>query len=423
MIDREAVQIVKEGPESPRKMSRRTLVRGAIGTGLALPALAVNMTNGRAQDGSPAASPTASPGATPAVGTPGIVKESFGVAFDEDVDRYTLTNANGVEIKILTYGGIVQSIRVPDRNGDLGNVALGFATLDEYVAGSPYFGCITGRYANRIALGTFSLEGETYQLAINNEPNTLHGGDRGFDKYVWGATEVDDELGAGIRLSRVSPDGEEGYPGTLTVDVTYRLTLADELRIDYLATTDAPTVVNLTNHSYFNLAGEGSGTIYDHELHLNAPRYNPTDATAIPTGELAPVADTPFDFTQAEAIGARIRDDDDQIILGRGYDHNFVLDRDDLEDTSLILAARVVDPASGRSMEVSTTEPGIQFYSGNFLDGTIVGTTGHPYRQGDGFALETQHFPDSPNQPDFPSTELRPGEEFTSTTIYAFSVS
>lgn len=350
------------------------------------------------------------------------MKEPFGTANGEAVDRYSLMNTNGMEVKILTYGGIVQSVGVPDRDGAMANVVLGFATPDEYVAGNPYFGCITGRYANRIALGRFTLDGETYQLAINNEPNTLHGGDRGFDKYVWAATEVDDEMGIGIRLSRVSPDGEEGYPGTLTVDVTYRLTEADELRIDYHATTDAATIVNLTNHSYFNLTGEGSGTIYDHELELFASRYNPTDATAIPIGELAPVAGTPFDFTQPHAIGARIRDGVEQIILGRGYDHNWVLDRADLEDTSLLLAARLHDPASGRTMEVSTTEPGIQFYSGNFLDATIVGTSGTPYRQGDGLALETQHFPDSPNQPSFPSTELRPGEEFSSTTIYAFSV-
>ncbi len=403
---------------SSRQLARRTFVRAALGIGLAAPALVAGAALGRAQEGSP----VASPGATPAGGTAGVMKEPFGTAFDEAVDRYTLTNANGVEVKILTYGGIVQSISVPDRDGNPGNVVLGFATVDEYVAGNPYFGCITGRYANRIALGTFTLEGETYQLAINNEPNTLHGGERGFDKYVWAATEVDDDLGRGIQLSRVSPDGEEGYPGTLTVEVTYRLTDADELRIDYHATTDAPTIVNLTNHSYFNLAGEGSGDIYDHELMLNAPRYTPTDATAIPTGELAPVDGTAFDFTQPHAIGERIRADEEQIILGRGYDHNWVLDRADFSDTSLLLAARVHDPASGRTMTVETTEPGIQFYSGNFLDGTIVGTSGKPYRQGDGLALETQHFPDSPNQPDFPSTELRPGEEYTSTTIYAFTV-
>lgn len=411
-----------DSKESPI-MARRRFVRAAMGLGLTASPLASGRPSAGAQEASPVASPFASPEATPAGGNAGIMRDAFGIAYGTPVDRFTLTNANGVEIVVLSYGGIIQSIRVPDRDGVVANVALGFATLDEYVSENPYFGCIAGRYANRIALGRFSLEGTEYSLAINNEPNTLHGGERGFDKYVWDATEVDDASGVGVRLSRVSPDGEEGYPGNLTVDVTYRLTDADELRIDYHATTDAPTVVNLTNHSYFNLAGEGSGGIYEHELTLNAPRYTPTDATAIPTGEFAAVEGTPFDFTQPHAIGARIRDGVEQIVLGRGYDHNFVLDRPDPGDTSLILAARVHDPISGRTMEVSTTEPGIQFYSGNFLDGTVVGTSGRPYRQGDGLALETQHFPDSPNQPSFPTTELRPGDEFTSTTVYAFSVS
>jgi aldose 1-epimerase len=374
------------------------------------------------------AAPAAQSDATPdaddtAPGEAGITSEPFGTADGEDVELYTLTNANGMEVKIMTYGGIVQSIRVPDRDGEFANVALGYDNLDDYVENNPYFGCITGRYANRIAEGRFELEGETYELAINNEPNTLHGGDKGFDKYVWAAEEVEDGDGVGLRLSRTSPDGEEGYPGTLEVEVTYTLTDADELRIDYLATTDAPTIVNLTNHSYFNLAGEGSGTIYGHELQLNASNYTPTDDTAIPTGEIAPVADTPFDFTSPVAIGDRIRDGSaEQIVVGRGYDHNWVIDRDDPEDGELISAGTLTDPGSGRVMEVLTTEPGIQFYSGNFLDGTIYGTSGNAYRQGDGLALETQHYPDSPNQPDFPSTELRPGEEYTTTTIYAFSV-
>jgi len=402
-------------------MPRRSVVKAAMGLGLATSAISLTRGLSQAQEGSPAASPDATPDATPVGGSATIMSEPFGVAYGTPVDRFTLTNANGIEVVILSYGGIVQSIRVPDRGGELANVALGFATLDEYVSGNPYFGCITGRYANRIALGQFTLDGETYSLAINNEPNTLHGGERGFDKYVWDAEEIDDESGVGVRLSRVSPDGEEGFPGNLSVEVTYRLTDDDELRIDYRATTDAPTVLNLTNHSYFNLSGEGTGSIYSHELQLNAPRFTPTDATAIPTGELAPVAGTAFNFTDPRSIGERIRDGEEQIILGRGYDHNFVLDRPNSEDTSLIMAARVHDPASGRTMEVHTTEPGIQFYSGNFLDGTVVGTSGRPYRQGDGLALETQHFPDSPNQPTFPTTELRPGEEFTSTTVYAFS--
>jgi aldose 1-epimerase len=354
---------------------------------------------------------------------PGLTSEQFGEVEGEAVERYTLTNASGMEVNILTYGGIIQSIRVPDRDGQLANVVLGFATLDEYVAGNPYFGCITGRYANRIARGTFSLEGERYFLALNNGTNHLHGGEKGFDKYVWDAEDTSGADGPTLTLRRTSPDGEEGYPGTLEVAVTYTLTDANEIHIDYEATTDAPTIVNLTNHSYFNLAGEGSGSIYDQELQINASRYTPTDATAIPTGELAEVAGTPMDFTQPTAIGSRIREGFEQIVLGRGYDHNYVLDRTSPDDTSMIVAARVEDPASGRVLEISTTEPGIQFYSGNFLDGTLVGTSGSVYRQGDGFALETQHFPDSPNQPDFPSTELRPGETYTSTTVYAFSVS
>ncbi len=350
-------------------------------------------------------------------------KAPFGVAHGQPVDLYTLTNANGMEVKIMTYGGIIQSIRVPYRNGQLANVTLGFSTLDEYLAGHPYFGCITGRYANRIARGMFTLDGETYHLALNNYPNSLHGGQKGFDKYVWAATEVSDANGVGIRLSRVSPDGEEGYPGNLAVEVTYTLTANNEIRIDYHATTDKPTVVNLTNHAYFNLAGEGTGSIEGHELQLNASNYTPVDATLIPTGEIAPVAGTPLDFTQPTRIGDRLRANFEQLKLGRGYDHNFVLDRPSPDDTSLILAARLRDPDSGRTLEIYTTEPGIQFYSGNFLDGALYGTSGNAYRQSDGLALETQHFPNSPNQPNFPSTVLRPGEAFNSTTIYAFSAS
>jgi len=370
-----------------------------------------------AQDGTP--SPVASPTSG---GT--ITKEPFGTVDNKAVDLYTLTNAKGMNIKIMTYGGIIKEINVPDSSGAMGNVVLGFATVDEYVKSSPYFGCITGRYANRIARGTFNLEGKRYFLALNNGTNALHGGVKGFDKKIWTAEEVNGADGPGLKLTYTSPDGEEGYPGTLDVTVTYTLTNDNEIKIDYLATTDAPTVVNLTNHSYFNLAGEGSGSILDHELTLNASKYTPTDATAIPTGEIAPVAGTAFDFTSPHTIGERIHNGKDpQIVIGHGYDHNFVLDRPSPDDKSLILAATATEPTSGRTMEVYTTEPGIQFYSGNFLDGTLVGPSGGVYRQGDGFALETQHYPDSPNQPNWPTTELKPGEQYQTQTIYKFSTS
>ncbi len=364
-----------------------------------------------------AATPDASP-----VADAGVASEPFGEVEGHPVERYTLTNANGMQVSILTWGATVQSIMVPDRDGAMANVALGFDNLDDYVSMSPYFGSIVGRYANRIAEGQFTLEGETYQLAINNDPNTLHGGDKGFDKQIWTAAEVEGDGGPALEFSRTSPDGEEGYPGTLEVSVTYTLTGSNELRIEYAATTDAPTVINLSNHTYFNLAGEGSGNIYGHELQLNASHFTPVDATLIPTGEIAPVAGTAFDFTNPRPIGDGIRDaSSEQILIGLGYDHNFVLDRESPDDTSLIEAARVTDPSTGRVMTVTTTEPGVQFYSGNFLNGAFGGPSGQAYRQGDGFCLETQHFPDSPNQPDFPTTELRPGEKFTSTTVYAFS--
>jgi aldose 1-epimerase len=327
-------------------------------------------------------------------------------------------------VQIATLGGTITSVLVPDRDGNMENVTLGFATPDGYVEGnSNYFGNITGRYANRIALGTFTIGDETFQLDINNDPNSLHGGNLGFEDVVWAAEEVDAEDGVAVRMSRTSPDMEGGYPGNLAAEVTYTLTDNNEIRMDYKATTDEPTVVNLTNHAYWNLAGEGSGSIEGHELTLMASNYTPVDATLIPTGEIAPVAGTPMDFTTPHLIGERIRDDFEQLVLGRGYDHNYVLDRSSPDDTSSILAARVVDPESGRTLEIHTTEPGIQFYSGNFLNGTTIGPSGKMYRQGDGFALETQHYPDSPNQPDFPSTLLEPGQEYNTTTIYAFSVS
>jgi len=373
---------------------------------------------GAAQDATPE-------GEMAGTGEARITSEPFGDVDGEAVELYTLENANGMVVRIMTYGGIVQSVLVPDQDGEVRNVTLGFPTLDQYVENNPYFGTITGRYANRIARGTFYLDGVRYQLALNNGENHLHGGDVGFDKVIWAAEEVDAEEGNGValRLSRTSPDDEEGYPGNLEVEVTYTLTNDDELRVDYRATTDETTVVNLTNHAYWNLAGEGEGSILGHELQLNAANYTPVDETLIPTGEIAPVEGTPMDFTEATVIGDRIREDFEQLTIGRGYDHNWVLDRDDPEDGELISAAILHDPESGRTMEISTTEPGIQFYSGNFLDASLVGTSFRMYRQGDGIALETQHYPDSPNQPDFPSTTLEPGDEYTSTTVFAFSVS
>src|SRR3954469_16594994 len=346
-----------------------------------------------------------------------VTKAPYGVLKDGTaIDQYTLANQRGMTVKIITYGGIVTEIDTPDRDGKIANVALGFDNLADYVAKSPYFGAIIGRYANRIAKGTFTLDGTTYHLPINNGVNSLHGGIMGFDKHVWSPTVVP----GGLKLSYTSVDGEEGYPGTMKVDVTYTLTNKNELKIDYHATTDKATIINLTNHTYFNLAGEGSGDVFDQVLWLKAHNYTPVDATLIPTGEIAPVAGTPFDFTKPTAIGLRIREADPQIVIAQGYDHNFVIDRP-AGDTSLMLISKAFDPASGRVLKTWTTEPGVQLYTGNFLDGTLVGPSHHTYRQGDAFTLETQHYPDSPNQPAFPSTVLRPGQTFTSTTIYAFN--
>jgi aldose 1-epimerase len=357
---------------------------------------------------------------------PTISKASFGSLSDgTPVDIYTLTNSRGMEVKILTYGGILQSIKVPDRRGRFANVTLGFDNLTDYEERNPYFGCITGRYANRIALGQFQLNGQTYQLPINNPPNSLHGGDIGFDKHVWAATPVQDRHSVGLELRFTSPDGDQNYPGTLANKVTYTLTNRNEIRMDYrsrlVGNSDLKTIINLTNHAYWNLAGEGSSDIYGHKLKINASHYTPVDPTLIPTGEIASLDGSSLDFRRSTAIGARIRDGSEpQLVIGRGYDHNWVLDR---HGSGLELAARVVEPKSGRVLEVITDQPGIQFYSGNFLDGTLVGTSGRMYRQGDGFALETQHYPDSPNHPNFPSTVLAPGQRYETTTIYKFSTS
>jgi len=344
------------------------------------------------------------------------VVESFGrLASGEEVKLYTLKNKKGMEARIMTYGGIVISLKVQDRHGNLDDVVLGFEDLDGYLAGHPYFGAVIGRYANRIGGARFTLEGITYTLAANNGPNSLHGGTVGFDKKNWQVRSADT---SSLVLTYVSPDGEEGYPGRLNVTVSYQVTEEDELRIDYEATTDKATVCNLTNHTYFNLAAAGAGSILDHEILIQADRITPVDATLIPTGELAPVDGTPFDFRSLHKIGERIESDDEQIKLGGGYDHNFVIDR---TSKGLSLAAKVIEQTTGRIMEVFTTEPGVQFYTGNFLDGTIRGKGGTLYRRRSAFCLETQHFPDSPNRPEFPSTTLRPGEEYRTTTVYRFS--
>ncbi|MFC1726271.1 aldose epimerase family protein [candidate division KSB1 bacterium] len=351
----------------------------------------------------------------------GIYKKSFGTTPQgEPVDIYTLVNKNGCEVKIINYGGIVVSLKVPDKNGKLDDVVLGYEKLDDYVQNnSPYFGALIGRYGNRIGKGKFSLDGKEYTLAANNNANHLHGGIKGFDKVVWKANIIYDNSHSLLSFDYLSADGEEGYPGNLSVRVFYALTDENELKIDYRASTDKATVVNLTHHSYFNLAGAGKTDVLDHELMLNADNFTPVDEGLIPTGEIKNVKGTPMDFTSPTAIGARINADDEQIKFGLGYDHNWVLNN---KDGSPALAAQVYEPSSGRVMEVYTTEPGIQFYSGNFLDGTNVGKKEKVYKHRFGFCLETQHFPDSPNIPDFPTTVLKPGETYKQSTVYKFSV-
>ncbi|MBW8036126.1 MAG: galactose mutarotase [Planctomycetes bacterium] len=342
-------------------------------------------------------------------------KADFGATKDGTaVDIYTLTNASGMEAKIMTYGATVVSLKVGDRDGKLDDVVLGLDNVGEYEEKSRYFGCIVGRYGNRIGKGKFTLDGTEYTLAVNNGENHLHGGLKGFDKAVWEA-EYD---GVGLKMHYVSKDMEEGYPGNLDVTVTYTLTDDNELRIDYFATTDKPTVCNLTNHSYFNLAGQGLRDNLDHELMLNADNFTPVDSDLITTGEIRPVKGTPMDFTKPTAIGLRIDDDYEQLKPGGGYDHNWVLNKDGEDMT---LAASVYEPTTGRFMEVFTIEPGIQFYACNFLDGSVTGKESRVYKYRYAFCLETQHYPNSPNRPEFPSVVLRPGQEYKTSTIYKFS--
>ena len=344
-----------------------------------------------------------------------ISKQSWGKTPEgAEVDLYTLANANGMRVKIMTYGPTITSVEVPDRNGKTENVTLCLDSLADYLKGHPFFGSTVGRYANRIAKGKFTLDGKQYTLATNNGPNHLHGGTKGFDKYVWKAEPVEGDNEEGVTFSHESPDGDEGYPGTMSVRVTYSLTSDNELKMAYWAKTDKPTVVNLTNHTYWNLENGGGSDVLGHELTLNADRYLPVDAGLIPVGELKSVKGTPMDFLQAKTIGARISQ------VEGGYDHCYVLDKDQVEN-GLSLAARVVAPQSGRLMEVYTTQPAIQFYSANFLDGTLH-AGGKTYGKHFAFCLETQHYPDSPNQPTFPTTVLKPGEEYEQLTVYKFSV-
>lgn len=340
----------------------------------------------------------------------------------DSIRLYTMTNASGMTVKVTNYGAIITSIVVPDRDGKPADIALGYDRVEDYInaVDKPYFGAIVGRYGNRIAKGEFSIGGESYALAVNNGENHLHGGVIGFDKVVWEAAPVKGDGWEGVALSYLAKDKEEGYPGNLRIKVTYRLTDDNRLIVDYHATTDKATPVNLTQHTYFNLKGEGSGTILDHELMLNARKYTPVDAGSIPTGELADVAGTPFDFTSPKPIGRDIAQDHPQLAFGLGYDHNFVLNQGD-KPQQLTLAARVYEPASGRVLEIETTEPGIQFYCGNFLDGRLKGKSGQPYVHRGGFCLETQHYPDSPNQPAFPTTILQPGDAYKTTTVFKFS--
>ncbi len=352
-------------------------------------------------------------------GQPHLKKQLYGKMPDgTPVDLYLLTNANGMEAHLAAYGGALVSLTAPDRHGKFADVVLGMDTLDGCRSQTAFLGALIGRYGNRIGGAKFTLEGKTYRLPANDGPNTLHGGPAGFDKRVWQAREVASAEGPAVEFTYFSQDGEEGFPGTLTAKVVYTLTNKNELKIDYTATTDKPTVVNLTNHSYFNLKGAGEGNILDHDVTIYASRFTPVDATLIPTGELRAVKGTPFDFTKSTAIGARIDSADQQLKIAGGYDHNWVLDK---TGAGLSKAAEVYEPRTGRVLQVWTTEPAMQFYTGNFLDGTIHGKGGKVYPRRGAFCMETQHYPDSPNHPAFPSTELKPGATYHTTTVYGFS--
>ena len=347
----------------------------------------------------------------------GVQQQPFGTQDGRPVTLYTLTNSHGVEIRAMNYGGIILSIRVPDRKGQFADVVLGHEALEGYIPNPPYIGAIVGRYANRIANGMFTLDGKTYNLPTNDGSNTLHGGtDKTFNKVVWDGEPLKGKTG--VAFSYLSHDGDDGFPGNLKAKLTYTLTEANELVIDYEATTDKATPINLSQHSYFNLAGAGNGDILNHEVMINADRFTPVDKNLIPTGELRTVKGTPMDFTTSTRVGARIEDNYEQLVLGHGYDHNWVINR---KGPGLVLAARAYEPTSGRVLEVSTTQPGIQFYTGNFLDGTVTGKQGHVYKRRYGLCFETQHFPDSPNHADFPSTILRPGQTFHEKTVFKFS--
>ncbi|HEY0940383.1 MAG TPA: aldose epimerase family protein [Steroidobacter sp.] len=349
-----------------------------------------------------------------------ISKAPFGTLPDGTaVDLYTMVNANGMEVRASNYGGIITALLVPDSSGKVSDITLGLKSFDDYLKNPPYFGAIIGRYGNRIAKGQFKIDGQTYKLPKNDGANTLHGGLKGFDKVVWQAEPFEKEDSVGVIFTYTSKDGEEGFPGNLQTRVTYTLTDKNELSFDYHATTDKPTVVNLTQHAYFNLAGDGSGDVLGHEFTIFANEYTPVNKGLIPTGKIEPVTDTPFDFRNKVVLGSRINDTHPQVKLAGGFDHNFVIRR---KEPGLALAARVSEPSTRRVMEVHTTEPGVQFYTGNFLDNTLAAKPGKPYAKHSGFCLETQHYPDSPNQPEFPSTVLRPGEEYNSRTVYTFSV-